>query len=79
MDTRPILLAPNSVNQRFWSGPLVISPGPLFAVGTGYSVITPAGVILPILFAAVSVNQRLPSGPAVMPWGWLFAVGRGTR
>jgi hypothetical protein len=38
-------------------------------VGTGNSVIDPAGVILPILFAWRSVNHTLPSGPAVIPRG----------
>ena len=45
-------------------------------VGTGNSVIAPAGVMRPIL-PARSVNQRLPSGPTVMPSGVAFAVGIG--
>ena len=44
-----------------------MSPGKLVAVGIGYSVITPAGVISPTAFPVFSVNHRLPSGPAVMP------------
>ena len=39
-----------------------------FAVGTGYSVISPEGVILPIRSIS-SVNHRFPSGPAVISAG----------
>ena len=49
---RPILLAPNSVNHRFPSGPAAMRSGVLSAVGRGNSVIVPAGVIRPILLAA---------------------------
>jgi len=49
----------------------VIPWGPLLAVGTGYSVITPAVVMRPILFPAYSVNHSAPSGPAVIPPGLL--------
>ena len=57
--------------------------GAAFAVGTGYSVIVPEGVILPILLpdTACSVNQMFPSGPDVMPVGCTFgekAFGVGT-
>ena len=43
-------------------------------VGTGNSVITPAGVIFPILFPKYSPNHRLPSGPAEIPYGPLAPV-----
>src|SRR6266568_3243481 len=74
---RPMLLPPNSVNQRAPSGPAVMPAGSLLAVGTANSVTTPAVVMRPILSAdtADSVNQRAPSGPAVMPTGLLLAVG----
>src|SRR5258707_15402681 len=52
--------------------------GSLLAVGTGNSVIAPAGVIRPILFAGGvvcdSVNHRLPSGPSAIRAGLLFEV-----
>ena len=68
---------PHSVNHKFPSGPAVMLSTLLLAVGTGYSVMVPLGVILPILFPPASVNHRLPSGPAVMPVGSLEAVGTG--
>jgi hypothetical protein len=59
---RPMLLPISSTNQKAPSGPTVIPPGSLFAVGTGNSVI-----VLPasraILLAANSSNHRSPSGP----------------
>ena len=46
---RPILLASNSMNHRFPSGPTVIRDRPAPGVGTGYSLVTiPAVVIRPI-------------------------------
>jgi hypothetical protein len=63
----------SSVNQRLPSPPVVIEVGPLPAV-TGYSEMTPLGVIIPMFDAELSVNQRLPSGPTVMPSGSLPAV-----
>src|SRR3989442_1155982 len=81
--TLPILLPSVSVNQRLPSGPEVTSPRTSPArpdgVGAGYSVITPAVVILPswLTLKLTSVNQRLPSGPTVMPNGSLFGVGTG--
>ena len=65
----PMRLPPNSVNQRFPSGPLVMPSGALPAVGSVNSVITPAGVIRPMRSPPRSVNQRFPSGPLVMPDG----------
>src|SRR5436189_1593237 len=47
---------------------MCIDPAPL---GIGYSVITPAGVILPIWLPKFCVNHKLPSGPAVIPTGKL--------
>ncbi len=70
-------MPPNSLNQRFPSGPFVIPEGSLPALGSGYSVMTPAGVMRPIRFPKYSVNQRLPSGPFVIPMGPLSAVGIG--
>ena len=50
---RPILLPPNSVNQRLPSGPAAMPAGSLLAVGTVNSVMTPAVVIRPILLPLV--------------------------
>src|SRR2546428_256625 len=74
--TRPILLE-HSVNHTLPSGPAAMKAGRLFAVGTGNSVISPAGVIRPIWFALISVNHRFPSEPEAMSSGSLFAVGTG--
>src|SRR4026207_672186 len=54
-----------------------MSPGPAFGLGSGNSVMTPAGVIRPILLALNSENQMLPSGPAARARGPLAAVGGG--
>jgi len=35
-------------------------------LGTGNSVMTPAGVLLPMLSACPSANHRFPSGPVVI-------------
>src|SRR6266853_2906754 len=73
----PILLAALSTNHNAPSGPLVMPPTPLSAVGSGNSpVITPAVVIRPILLVPRSVNHSAPSGPDVMVRGALLAVGR---
>src|SRR5579862_7948151 len=69
---RPILLLPNSVNQRLPSLPAVMLTGTRFVTN---SMIPPLTVILPIRLPVYSVNQRLPSGPVQMPFGWLPAVG----
>ena len=64
----PTRLPTCSVNQRFPSGPVVISKGKLPAVGRGYSAMAwVVGLIMPIEFVPLSVNQMLPSGPAVIP------------
>ncbi len=68
----PILFVLYSVNQRFPSGPAVITCKLAFVVGILYSVTVPAVVILPILFAVCSVNQRFPSGPVVISSGLLL-------
>src|SRR5712691_6995549 len=77
--SRPIRLRACWVNHRFPSGPAVISPGWLAAVGIVNSVTVPAVVIVPIWFAAYSVNQRLVSapGPRVIWLGALLPVGIG--
>src|SRR6202022_1958484 len=67
----------NSVNQRLPSGPAAMPCGALVAVGTRYSVKTPAVVTRAALFPLFSVNQRFPSCPAAMPCGLLLAVGTG--
>jgi hypothetical protein len=71
--TRPMRLAWTaiSVNQRFPSGPVVISSGCDLEVGMVNSVNKPSGVIRPIpgLPGTYTVNQTFPSGPAVMPIG----------
>ncbi|MEU6964316.1 hypothetical protein AB0A86_32440 [Streptomyces chrestomyceticus] len=63
----PILLVLTWVNHILPLGPVVICSGRAPAVGTGYSVMAPAGVILPIWTSWGWVNQTLPSGPAAMP------------
>src|SRR5437899_5239044 len=73
----PILFPKYSVNHKLPSGPVVMSSGKLPLVGTGNSVITPAGVILPILSPPPSANHKLPSGPLVMSCGRLPLVGMG--
>src|SRR5437016_194321 len=73
---RPILLASNSVNQRFPSGPEVISKLDVVA-GIENSVTAPAVVIRPILLRPNSVNQSAPSGPEAMPRGAAPNVGTG--
>src|SRR5437588_477353 len=66
---RPILSPNVSVNHRLPSGPAVMKPGWLSAVGTGNSLIVPFAVIRATLLAPPSVNHKLPSRPAVMPSG----------
>ena len=62
-----ILLPANSVNHTLLSAPAAMKVGWLPAVGTSYSVMTPAGVTCPILVPDSSANHRAPSGPTVMP------------
>src|SRR5436189_29846 len=74
--TRPIPAVPGSTNHRLPTGPAVFPSGRLTAVGTGYSVTVPLGMMRLILLPALvpvpaSVNQTLPSGPAAMPDGAL--------
>src|SRR5215831_5941672 len=71
---RPMLLPRISVNQRFPSGPAVISHGAERGVGTGNSVSTASGVMRPIRFPGISVNHTFPSGPAVITSGCPPAV-----
>jgi hypothetical protein len=72
----PILLPPNSVNQRLPSGPAAMRIGPLLLVGTGNSLTAPVLMLtLPILFPVNSVNQILPSEPTAIPSGVLTEVG----
>src|ERR1700682_6518735 len=66
-----------SVNQRLPSGPAAIPDGLALAVGTGYSVTTPAVVTLATLLPRDWVSQRLPPRPAAMPAGKLLVVGTG--
>jgi hypothetical protein len=71
-------VVPRSTNQRFPSGPAVMSSGSLPGFRpTLYSVITPFVVIFPIAGVkplSLSVNQRLPSGPAAIPESVLCAL-----
>src|ERR1700682_1811544 len=69
------LFAFASVNQRFPSRPTAMPRGRLSAVGTEYSVKTPAVVTLATRFPKPSVNQRFPSGPATMPIGLPLSPG----
>src|SRR5258708_36015666 len=48
-----------SVNQRLPSDPLAMPTGTLLAVGIGYSLMLPAGVLLPVLFAVALVFGSL--------------------
>src|SRR5215469_8912653 len=64
---RPILADVSSVNQRLWSGPAAIESGCADAVGSGYSVATPAVVMAPMLLLPASVNQTRPSEPSDIP------------
>lgn len=57
--------------------PCVIACGLAFSVGIGYSVISPAVVILPILFPLIFTNQSAPSVPLVIPTGPDAGVGIG--
>src|SRR6185436_13422136 len=77
VDIRPIRLPVCSVNHIAPSGPAAMPYGPLFDLGSGYSVTTPSVVIRPIRLPMRSVNHRAPSGPAARPVGWLLAVGTG--
>ena len=63
------------MNQRLPSGPAVIEPSAAAVLGTGNSVIAPAGVMRPTWLLTASLNQRLPSGPATMPYGSLANGG----
>src|SRR6266446_1323425 len=59
------------MNHSAPSGPCVMLPGKLLAVGIGNAVIAPSVVIRPILLEAASENHSAPSGPGVMPVGRL--------
>src|SRR5215475_5308057 len=72
---RPILPPPSSVNHMLPSGPAAMPAGADREVGTVYSVIWPAVVMLATLPLCSSVNQRLPSGPAAMTMGSAAEVG----
>src|SRR5262245_20069650 len=76
---RPIAFAWFSVNQRFPSGPVVMSLGSALrlVVGRGNSVMSPDGVIRPIRSVLDSVNHRLPSGPVVTEAGSADGDGMG--
>src|SRR5260221_413973 len=64
--TRPIWLAPDSVNQRFPSGPVVMPAGWPPLVGTENRWTAPAGERRPIWLLVNAVNHRLPSWPITM-------------
>src|SRR5579859_2027331 len=63
----PIFCVEYSVNHRLPSGPVVTVLPPMPPEGKGYSVMTPAFVILAIW--ANSTNHTLLSGPRVNPVG----------
>src|SRR5258708_24309761 len=63
----PILLAADSVNHSVPSGPVVMPVGPLLAVGTGISVITPAGGRAPCWLRVKSAEHGAPFGHEGMP------------
>src|SRR5665213_2862584 len=71
----PSMPPDSSTNHKAPSGPIVMSPGPLFGRGRGNSVITPLDVMRPILSVLYSENQILPSPPAASARGPLFGVG----
>jgi hypothetical protein len=56
---RPILFPSLSVNQRLWSGPVVIAEGLLLDVGTGNAVRVPAARV-PLLVPAELVLPPVP-------------------
>ncbi len=64
-----ILCVSSSVNHMSPSGPAVMPPGPLSAVGIVNGVTTPAGVTLRDLVPENWVNQMSPSGPAAISAG----------
>src|SRR5215210_9301651 len=71
---RPIRFAAGSTYQRLPSEPTAMSFGSP-AVGTGYSVTSPAFVTLAMAPSLPAIaTQRLPSGPVTMPRG--FPVGK---
>src|SRR5262249_401814 len=57
------------------SGPAVMPPSKVLALGIGNSAITPAVVMRPIWLLPFSMNHSAPSGPVVMREGALPAVG----
>src|ERR1700722_13779513 len=70
----PIVTAIASVNQRLPSGPLA-KPNRAWALGIGYSVVTPAVGIKPTFWPPHSTNQRLLSGPTTIAYGQLALPG----
>lgn len=67
---------PLSVNHNSLPGPTVIPPGKLIgALGTAYSVATPAVVMRPMFPLFSSVNQIALSGPVVMAKGPPYRLG----
>jgi hypothetical protein len=68
LETRPILLALDSVNQRPPSSPATMSATPLDSSRVTMRSTVPAWLTRPMV-PEVVVNQRLSSGPRVMNWG----------
>ena len=59
----------SAVYQSAPSGPAAIPSGFAMPVGSGKSVLTPAGVMRPIMLDEYSVYQRLPSLPLAIAFG----------
>ena len=64
---RPIWLTLPWVNHRFPSGPMVMSRGPLLAVGGENSLTTPPGVTRTILPVPSFTVQAFPSPSTAIP------------
>ena len=69
LKTRPMRLEPEAANQTPPALSMATQVGLPLPVGMGYSVKTPAGVIMPILLASNSANQMLPEQSMAIPLG----------
>src|SRR5579871_1681061 len=77
------LSIPQTSSKQVWpthmlpSGPRASPVAGPIPDDSGYSVITPAGVILATTSSEPYVNQTLPSAPAAMKIGWTEPDGTG--